>query len=145
MCKNSFKEIGFLDDENLKNFIDSIDCPSCSSSLIKVSESIDIFPLLACRACGEKFGFEDLLPDNKQSNGEHLSYCNSCEHPSPCVGKIGEDWICFSCFSIHSETEVGHCGYCNEFVAGNLEDSYLSGCLMCSGQMGHYMNSSNYD
>lgn len=68
---------------------------------------------------------------------------NDCEHSEPSVGKLGEKWICFACDCTHAE--VGSCDYCNEFVAGNLEDTYLSGCSMCDGQMGDYMNSSSYD
>jgi hypothetical protein len=52
---------------------------------------------------------------------------------------FGESWLCFSCLKIHDE--VGVCDYCNEFITGNLENSFLDGCLFCDGQMGRYMES----
>jgi hypothetical protein len=145
ICIESFKKIGFLDRENFRDFVNDIECLSCSSQLIKVADGFEIFPSLICRACGDKFDFEELLSDNVDFDDESLAYCNDCEHHERSVGKLGEKWICFSCHCTHNEIEVGSCGYCNEFVAGNLEDTYLSGCSMCDGQMGHYMSSSSYD
>jgi hypothetical protein len=144
-CRESFEKIGFLAQENFRYFVAKIECPSCSSSLIKVSEMSVIFPSLICRVCGEKIEFRDLLSDDVVFDEESLAYCNSCKYHEPSVGKLDDKWICFSCHCIHDETEVGNCGYCNESVAGNLEDSYLSGCSMCDGQMGDYMSSSSYD
>jgi hypothetical protein len=145
ICKESFKKIGFLDRENFRDFVNNIECLSCSSQLIMVADESEIFPLLICKACGEKFDFKELLSDNIDFDGENLAYCNECKYHEHSVGKLEEEWICFACHCTHDEMEVGYCDFCNEFIAGNLEDTYLSGCSMCDGQMGHYMSSSSYD
>ncbi len=68
--------------------------------------------------------------------------CTHTEQPSV-VPTISDEWFCLSCLTIHNN-EVGLCGYCSEFVTGDLETSYISGCLMCDGQIGHHIASRAY-
>lgn len=141
-CKNSFEKINF-EPPNLKELISDISCPSCYSSLIKArdEDNFSIFTNLTCTSCGKNFEFGDVmsecLPHSDNFSEKLFVYCNYCEYTDqPSVVLKDNIWVCLSCGNIHEE--VGYCGYCNELVAGDLEDSFLLGCLMCPGQMQHY-------
>jgi hypothetical protein len=151
-CKQSFEDIEFKH-QILREAVEQIRCPSCHSSLIKARDvsEFSIFTALSCGSCGKAFEFGDVMSECLE-DCEHLSdseegfaYCSDCEYtgqPSV-VPTTDDEWFCLSCLTTHDE--VGSCGYCSEFVAGDLEDSYMSGCLMCDGQMGHYMTSRAYN
>ena len=150
-CRKSFEDIEFKH-QILQDAVEQIRCPSCHSSLIKARDTneFSIFISLNCGYCGKVFEFGDVMSDCL-SDCEHLTeseegsaYCNDCEYTGqPSVVPIGDEWLCLSCLNTH--TQVDSCGYCSAFVAGDLEDSFMSGCLMCEGQMGHYMNSRAYN
>jgi hypothetical protein len=120
-----------------------ISCPSCKNNIYihDVSEGW-------CENCEESIDMEYLLEKYAKpvylGSGmfeENRAYCCYCEYnEQQSVVLLGNTWVCLSCLEIHQEQEVGHYGYCDEFIAGDLEDSFLSGCLMCHGQMGHYMD-----
>jgi hypothetical protein len=145
-CKQTFEKAGF-EGQILEHILESVRCPFCHSSLIKTNDGFNIFPSLTCCSCSESFEFEEVVEkeeiwyDNPEAE-ESFASCNDCESTNSVV-KLGDKWICFSCHTVHDE--VGRCEYCNEFIAGGLEDTFLSGCLMCEGQMGHYMNSRAYN
>lgn len=123
-----------------------VPCLSCGNS-------INIYDIEDnnCENCQKSINLEDLLELYRKSDyldsgmsEEKCAYCSYCENnEQQTVVQLGNTWTCLFCQNIHEE--VGHCGYCDEFIAGNLEDSFLMGCLMCGGQMSEYMNSSNYD
>lgn len=150
-CKKSFETIEFKH-QVLQDAVEKIRCPSCYSSLIKAKDTSEfsIFTLLSCGYCGKAFEFGDVMSECL-SDWEHLSdseesfaYCNNCEYTvKASVIPTGDGWLCLSCLT--TQDRVGYCGYCSEFVAGDVENSYMSGCLMCDGQMAHYMNSSAYN
>jgi hypothetical protein len=145
-CRQTFEKCGF-ESQILEQILENIRCPFCHSSLIKAKDEFDVFPSLICCSCSESLEIKDVVEeeeisyDDPEAEGSFAS-CNACESTDSVV-RLGDTWICFSCHTIHDE--IGHCGYCNEFIAGDLEDTFLSGCLVCEGQMGHYMNSSAYD
>jgi len=145
-CRQTFLVYGF-DSQILDRILANIRCPFCHSTLIKAKDGSDIFPSLSCCSCSAYLDFKDVLEEEEisyrdpESEGIFAS-CNHCETRNSVV-KLGDKWICFSCHSIYGE--VGHCEYCYSFIAGNSEDTFFSGCLMCEGQMGHYMNSSAYN
>lgn len=151
-CKKSFEGIKFRH-QILKEAVEEIRCPSCHSSLIKAGDNnqFSIFTSLGCGFCGEAFEFGDVMNQCLEDceyfsdSEEGFAYCNDCEYtgqPSV-VLTTDNEWLCLSCLVTHDQ--VDFCGYCSEFVAGGLEDSYMSGCLMCDGQMGHYMTSRAYN
>jgi formylmethanofuran dehydrogenase subunit E len=145
-CKQSFNQFGF-ETLLIEHIVKNIRCPFCHSNLIKAKDENNIFPSLSCSSCGENFKFDNGIEGHSLHNdpfAEDFVYCNYCEYTEqPSVVRLGDKWICFYCQRIHDE--VGNCDYCGESVAGNLEDSFLSGCLMCDGQMDRYMNSKAYD
>lgn len=156
-CKKSFDKIEWQAQE-LRNVVEKIRCPACHSSLIKTEDEdeFSIFTSLSCSYCGNCFEFgevmEECLLDSKHlseeslayCSEESLAYCNECEYTEQkSVVPIGDEWICLSCHNIYEQ--IGDCGYCNEIIAGDLEDTFLNGCLMCEGQMEHYLHSSAYN
>jgi len=110
-----------LRSETYSNFVRSI-----GSKDLKINDVIE----------EEKISYKDFASEGSFASCNDTASTNS-------VVKLGDKWICFSCQEIHDD--VGHCEYCNEFITGDLEDTFLSGCLMCDGQMGHYMNSRAYN
>jgi hypothetical protein len=125
-----------------------ISCPNCKNSI-----DIDDLGEGYCENCEASIDMEYLLEKyakfvhlGKGEFKENRAYCSDCEYceqQQQSVVLLENIWVCLSCLEIHQE--IGHCGYCNNFIAGDLEDSFLSGCFMCDGQMGHYLNSSAYD
>ncbi|OCQ91974.1 hypothetical protein BCD64_26345 [Nostoc sp. MBR 210] len=152
ICKKSFEHIEFKH-QILQEAVEHLRCPSCHSGLIKAKDNyqFSILTSLSCVSCGKAFEFGDVmkecLEDCKDFSDyeENFAYCNDCEYtkqPSV-IHTTDDEWLCLSCFITHDQ--VDFCNYCNEFVAGDLEDSYISGCLMCEGQMGHYLTSKAYN
>lgn len=147
-CRQSFDTYR-LEGQILEHLLENTKCPSCYSSLVKgegYSDDRDLIPLLTCASCSQTFSIEDsaeVMIDSYDNfdQGYTLVSCNDCESESSVVG-LGDKWICFSCHGFYNAS--GICGYCHEPIVGNLEDTFLSGCLMCDGQMGHYLNSRAY-
>ena len=123
-----------------------VSCPSCEDSTVRIQD----LGSGECDDCEYTVSLSELLdryampphPNTGKYEPER-AYCNFCEYlDEPTVVEFGDIWLCMGCLEIHEQ--VGSCGYCGEFVSGNIGDSFLSGCLMCEGQMGHYMNSRAY-
>jgi hypothetical protein len=148
VCRESFRGIDFKH-QLLREAAENIRCLTCQSSLIKArgADEFSLFTYLDCISCGKNFIFEDVMHEclSDISNSEdNFAYCNSCEYTEqPSVIPIENKWLCLSCLTTHEET--GNCEYCDEFVAGDLNDTFMNGCLMCDGQMEHYMNSKAYN
>ena len=124
----------------------NIPCPNCEDSTVRIQD----LGAGECDDCDYTISLSDLLdryampshPDTGRYEPER-AYCNFCEYlDEPTVVEFGHKWLCIFCLEPHEH--VGDCGYCGQFVSGDMEDSFLSGCLMCEGQMGHYMNSRAY-
>lgn len=79
----------------------------------------------------EKYG-----PDEDPKEETELAYCSHCERAdTPTAIPLGEfDCLCLSCLAVHDSAE--RCEYCGELNASLAEASYLTGCVMCSGQFG---------
>ena len=111
-----------------------VGCPACGEPI-----RIEDVGEAKCENCGhsttltwlvEKYGpYED--PKEDPETG-YCSYCENTEVRS--VVPLGDALVCLSCWEEHGS--IGQCEWCNEFVAGDLEGSYVSGCLMCDGKMG---------
>jgi hypothetical protein len=123
-----------------------VSCPKCDGEKIEVKD----LGQGECEICEYLIDLDYLLDKYAKSRylgsgefEENRAYCSYCEYSDqPTVVQFENIWLCLSCLEPHDQ--VGWCEYCNEFVAGNLDDSFLSGCLMCEGQMGHYLSSSAY-
>jgi len=96
----------------------------------KCSQHIDIDYLIG------KYG-QILSPRELSIGPPAEAYCNICEFVPASVIPLDEDktkWLCLSCLEIHDPP--GECEFCNEYITGDLEDSYFFGCMNCSGSFG---------
>jgi len=114
---------------------------SCTKTLILIGEGFG-----TCK-CGEQYtpkSLADLLHgDNyNPAKGEESdrATCTACEC-FECKSVIPFDggYFCTSCFVVWDESKIGHCGYCGDRYAGEIEDSYLEGCPNCDGHLAHVM------
>ena len=147
-CRQSWEKLGFKS-SLLEHIVENIRCEACHSNLMKAQYKSNIFTSLICSSCNESFDLNDVVEDNCSSYDDpeaedSFAHCNYCKTESSVV-LLGKKWFCFSCYKVHNYKNVGGCGYCDAFIAGNLENTFLSGCLMCGGQMEHYMNSRAYN
>ncbi len=119
-----------------------VSCPNCENGQIKVQE----LGKGECESCEYSINLDYLL--DKYAESKHIekglfennrAYCNSCEHfKQPTVVPFENIWLCLSCLKSYDYNQVGNCEFCGEFVSGNLDDSFLSGCLMCEGVAGYH-------
>lgn len=96
----------------------------------KCSQHIDIDYLIVL------YG-QNLSPKELSIGPPAEAYCNVCEFVPASVIPLDEDdseWLCLSCLEIHDPP--GECEFCREYVTGNLEDSYVLGCMNCIGLVG---------
>jgi hypothetical protein len=98
-----------------------------------------------CENCDKTLGLEYFL--NKYAPITHIekdifeenrAYCSYCEFTDDAsVVPFQDQWLCLSCLQLHSE--VGDCGWCSTFIAGDTEDTYVYGCkIWCDGYLGHH-------
>ena len=139
-CRQSWEKLGFKSSV-LEHIVENIRCESCYSNLIKAQYKSNIFTSLSCSSCNEFFDLNDVVEVKCSSyddpeDEDIFAHCNYCKTESSVV-KLGNKLFCFSCHTVHNYKNVGCCEYCHAFIAGNLENTFLSGCLMCGGQMEH--------
>lgn len=115
------------------------ECPNCD-------RPIYIYDLgeAYCEECDETFQLDYFVekhaPIVESGEGrveENRAYCSDCEFSeTESVVSFNDEWLCLSCLNLHSN--IDHCAWCNELVAGNLEDSYVRGCGFCEGYVGYH-------
>jgi DNA-directed RNA polymerase subunit M/transcription elongation factor TFIIS len=113
-----------------------VDCPNCKK-IIYVRDMGEG----TCESCGEEIDLEYLVSvfGDDETTKEYATepthaFCDICEYPGrPTVVRLGEEWLCLSCLSLHEK--VGHCKWCGTLCTGNLEDSGYSGCVVCEGSL----------
>jgi hypothetical protein len=115
-------------------------CPDCGQSVF-IYDLGEAF----CENCDKTLGLEYFL--NKYAPITHIekdifeenrAYCSYCEFTDDAsVVPFQDQWLCLSCLQLHSE--VGDCGWCSTFIAGDTEDTYVYGCkIWCDGYLGHH-------
>lgn len=102
-------------------------CPQCGEGEIEfdVGEG-------TCPECDESFDLGYLLEE--YGGGGAVAHCPECSYGKETVVEHGSGYLCLTCGNEFAE--VGECEFCNESVAGDLEGSYLSGCMFCDGYIG---------
>jgi hypothetical protein len=117
---------------NVINFL-KFPCFECNNDVITYSCDI-----ISCSKCNyditieylvDKFG--DVKDKDYYASPTH-AYCDECEYYIETVVPLGNKYICLNCLAIHFFIE--QCRYCGEMSTGNLEDSYLTGCVICDGK-----------
>lgn len=121
-----------------------INCPECSHEKLLIGEPWG----QDCDHCNHKFKSEDIQKAFKKSlTKDTLDDC-AAAHCSECGGfktvvEVGGKWICSTCFTPYNFSEIKQCEWCNEYSTGDLEMSYLRGCVICDGKTGWDMDKDN--
>jgi hypothetical protein len=115
------------------DFIEVV-CPNCQEQ-IRIEELGEG----ECEKCGHKTSLKWLVetfgPYEDPKEDSRTGYCSYCEYRElRSVVPLGSAYYCLSCAEKHDA--IGQCEWCSDFVAGVLENSYLSGCMMCDGRSG---------
>jgi hypothetical protein len=110
-----------------------IPCPYCEKDQVYAgSEYIE------CTGCGKRITVDNIIehfePIPHDPDEDLLAYCHCCINFKPSVVELSNKWICLVCLELHDEP--GHCGWCNEYVTGDLEGSVYYGCSQCEGRRG---------
>lgn len=115
-----------------------IDCPDCKSPVFFIGEGFSL-----CGSCGRKLEPDDLASELldlidahhliKDGDFEGSANCSNCDGYNTVIPFHGQ-YFCTSCFEMSDS--VTQCQYCGEFNNGDMEDSFLCGCGICSGKLG---------
>lgn len=115
-----------------------IKCPSCNEIFFYNDTNT------LC-SCGQSITKDDIIsylrtiyhfhqPICDDEYGNVGISCPNCEGYHTVYNLHGDSWICLECLSIFDR--ISQCEWCNEFVAGKLNNSYFSGCSHCDGFAG---------
>jgi len=122
--------------ENEVDFI-RLSCPNCRKSILIMDMGEG-----ECENCGHKIDIQFLLdkfgphhdPKDELVDSSDI-YCSNCERIDVAsIIPIGDNFLCLNCFTKFQSIDT--CEWCDEKIAGHLEDSYLSGCVLCDGRIG---------
>lgn len=115
-----------------------IECSKCQSEIIFLNEGFS-----TCESCKKFYNPEDVvdhLLDKAEAYMAHkegenyLGNCSDCDSYHTVV-KTGDDYVCASCLECFDF--MSECGWCNELNTGDMEHSYVAGCNVCGGLIGH--------
>ena len=120
-----------------------VKCPKCDVEQILLDPNY-----LVCKECTHEVSGDaqifDLLdetrpnydPDDYKPNITPAN-CLECEaKESVCLHK--GKYLCIHCWKV--SLEIYRCGYCNEPMNIDVEDSHFDGCPFCEGYMSHMMS-----
>ena len=108
-----------------------ITCPECKE-LAALDEGEAI-----CE-CGNTISQDDIVgwyETSHQGDESTVYLCASCESYEPSVINVHDTFICLSCYDEFDR--IGYCEWCHEGIGGIAEETYLGGCHMCEGWIGH--------
>ena len=115
-------------------------CPNCAGEIF-IYDLGEAF----CEDCDKSWELdyfvEKYAPIEYLGEGlttENRAYCSYCEYvDEPSVVPFEDQWLCLCCRQLHDE--ITSCGWCNELIAGDMEDSYVYGCrVWCHGYLGYH-------
>ena len=95
-----------------------------------------------CTSCKEPFSYSLLVSQNepKVCGEEHpdtyhgaQAHCHICRKEQYTVFEFDHQWLCLNCLEEHRSP--GRCGECETIQTGDIEDSFESGCMDCSGRI----------
>lgn len=112
---------------------------SCTKTLVFKGEGFG-----SCK-CGLEYTPESLADllhndnynpaDGEESSRATCTHCECFECKS--VVPFNGTHLCTNCLAVWDDSKIGKCGYCGDLYAGEIEDSYLSGCPNCDGHLAH--------
>lgn len=98
-------------------------CDRCEHELSDESEIFDLLDQNRFR--GTKHGLNSNTPAN----------CDECQgYHTVCEYEGG--YLCANCFTYFEA--LGQCEYCSDFMTGDTENTYATGCEHCEGIAGRY-------
>lgn len=117
-------------------------CPACKKAV-----SIDDCGFATCLRCEHAIEPQELASHiwdrqaNEQEKWEsgypaHCTNCDGYQTVVPFVSGV----ICASCFKTFVEAEIQQCGWCSDMNAGDMEDSFLAGCVACEGSVSYHFD-----
>lgn len=116
-----------------------IDCPECQRTVTFINDGSS-----SCE-CDQKFDpprLAELLDCSMESTREKLKMgysntlgnCSNCEGYQTVVEIKNGEYFCASCFETFERLE--HCVFCGQLDTGDMTDSFVAGCSVCSGVSG---------
>ena len=126
--------------ENPSSYL-KIKCPQCQATVTFVNDGWSGWE------CGEKFEpphLADLLDSSEEPTKEALEIgylntgnCGDCDGYKTVVKIKSGEYCCASCLETFEQLEK--CEFCGDLDTGDMADSYLDGCSVCSGSIGWEM------
>jgi hypothetical protein len=111
-------------------------CPDCGNiSFIREGEEF------SCTGCDKKLSEDELAdelneffatPDN-YLDAQVPANCGDCDGFETVV-EYKDKYLCVRCFAVTDGLEA--CGWCGAFSSGDMENSYMTGCGYCDGNVG---------
>lgn len=116
----------------------SIECPDCGEPVFFADEGFG-----RCESCGRQLEPQDIAAaindcadscrSEKDAFLEGDANCSACSGYHTVIPYDGQ-YFCTSCFAMSDSLET--CEFCGEPNNGDMSDSFLSGCGVCSGRLG---------
>lgn len=136
-------DVGSLEDESCRVCGYSVsmlvvECPNCDSLVVFLNEGFS-----SCGKCERQFEPDDLveiLTEDLNLDKDDLlmggwAHCTACDGYHTVV-PFDYSYICCCCFTLYDDEDINQCGWCSDMNAGELEESYSSGCVACEGRTG---------
>ncbi len=118
-----------------------IECTECGNTVHFAGDGF-----ATCESCDESYEPSDLTDhviDERAAyvaakdgdDSYELGNCGICDGHHTVARTRNDDYVCMSCFERFEY--VTRCAWCNEANTGDMDGSYLSGCISCEGLIGH--------
>jgi hypothetical protein len=116
----------------------TMNCPNCDKEISLIGE-----PFTTCK-CGYKITFDilkellgkEIVITKDNMYDPHEAHCQNCDGFHSVMPLKNGIWFCINCFSPFEDDEIECCQFCGDYSAGDLDDSYLNGCVVCKGKIG---------
>lgn len=118
-----------------------IDCPKCGDT----DQYVEAYNSFSCDKCDYETSGDselfDLLDQNMVRGTKHdldsvtPANCDECQgYHTVCEYEGG--YLCTNCLTYFDA--VGQCEYCGDYMTGDTEHTYTTGCEHCEGTAGRY-------
>lgn len=144
MSADQFPEPGTCLVCTLCQIVVPVRCPECRSQNFLVTEGVGecascetpILPDHVWQTLVDSSHIDD-LGDHMEETDLHGS-CGECGGLETLIYLIS-GWFCTQCFVFWDDEEVRRCEWCLGYNSLLPDDSMLTGCLICTGHLGHMM------
>jgi hypothetical protein len=117
----------------------TVACPNCGHAVIFINDGFS-----RCTGCDHKMEPDDLaelLTEDRIGTKDYFesglpAHCPDCNGYRTVI-EHGGKFLCTCCFQIYESEHIHPCGWCGDLNAGDMDDSFLNGCVACEGRVGH--------